>query len=135
MDYCLSCFGKSKAKASGEREPLLPKHRPHAIAEPSRPRATAADVERPIVEKVVDVLVALNAGKLPSQDQISRLLQALLNSELLREDKGKVISGNGPTSKQGRKVLADVKGLVQAVLRFGLEKNGAKRIYLLSIAF
>ncbi|PPQ93758.1 hypothetical protein CVT25_008138 [Psilocybe cyanescens] len=134
MDYCLPCFGKSNAKVSGEREPLLPKHvlptttTTEPTATPSLARGTPSDVERPIVDKVVDVLVALNAGKLPTQDQISHILQALLKSELLREDKGKIIAGNGPTSKQGRKVLGDVKGLVQAALRFGLEKNADNKL-------
>ena len=90
------------------------------------------ETERPAVDKVVDVLAALNAGKLPTQDQISRFLHVLLKSELLKdvEDKGKVIPGYGPLSTQGRKVLADIRALVQAALQFGMEKNSAFRFLL-----
>lgn len=93
--------------------------------------STVVNPERPVVDKIVDVLAALNAGKLPTQDQISSFLQVLLKSELLREvqDKGKVVPGYGPLSKEGRKVLADVRALVQAALQFGMEKNGAVCIF------
>lgn len=108
MNY-LPCFWNSEPSQSDEREPLLPAH--HNL----RP-------ERGTVDKIVDILVAFNAGKLPSQAQLSRFLQILLSSELLSQD-GKTTSV-GPMSKDGRKVLNDVRNLVQSMLQFGLEKNG-----------
>ncbi|PPQ78792.1 hypothetical protein CVT26_005699 [Gymnopilus dilepis] len=138
MDYCLSCFGRSKPK-DGEREPLLPKYSSRQDASRDLSEAaspTVVETERPAVDKVVDVLAALNAGKLPTQDQISRFLQVLLKSELLKdvEDKGKVIPGYGPLSTQGRKVLADIRALVQAALQFGMEKNTDNKLQELYFA-
>jgi len=80
------------------------------------------------VDKIVDVLTALENGKVPSQDQLSGFLQVLLKSRLLEEERGKVVPGNGPTSKQGRKVLRDTRDLIQALLQFGMEKNGTHDI-------
>lgn len=122
MDYCLPCFGKSKG-SDGEREPLLPKP---AASWDALPRQVA-EIEssaRPTVDKIVDVLAALHAGKLPTQDQLARFLKYLLDSELLKED-DKVLHGKSPLTKQSRKVVRDANGLVQALLQFGLEKNSA----------
>lgn len=127
MDYCLPCFGKSKG-SDGEREPLLPKPAsrdaplPHQVAE-------FESSARPTVDKIVDVLAAFNAGKLPTQDQIARFLQYLLNSELLKED-DKALHGRSPLTKQSRKVVRDANGLMQALLQFGLEKNSALEKHL-----
>ncbi|KAF8157043.1 hypothetical protein B0H34DRAFT_859634 [Crassisporium funariophilum] len=126
MDYCLSCFGISKP-TDNERDPLLPKHTQRRDQRGRRGN-DSQDVERPMVDKVVDVLAALNAGKLPSQAQFTHILQASLRSDLLTDDRGKVVPGNGPMSKQGRKVLGDVRDLVQALLRFGLEKNSDDKL-------
>ena len=124
MDYFLPCFGRSKPR-DNECEPLLPKYinaqRPGLNGGSSLRTET---LERSVVDKIVDVLAALEAGKVPSQDQISGFLQMLLKSELLKDDRGKVIPGNGPMGKQGRKVLRDVRALIQALLQFGTEKNG-----------
>lgn len=121
MNYFLPCFQKSSQ--SDEREFLLPKHAAH------KKHQAPVLLERGIgiADKIVDILVAFNAGKLPSQAQLSRFLQHLLSSQLLKEEDGKSnknISTHGPMSKEGRKVLNDVRNLVQAILQFGLEKNG-----------
>lgn len=113
MNYYLPCFQKSSQ--TDEQEPLLPTQK-----HPSRqPGITAVD-------KIVDILAAFNSGKLPSQTQLSRFLQKLLSSSLLKPDGDNSIStrAHGPRSKEGRKVLNDVRTLVQAILQFGLEKNG-----------
>lgn len=86
------------------------------------------------LERLVDASAALSSGKLPSQTQITRLLQVLLNSDLLTPSQGPkvddsplsraVMQGTGPTSLRGMKVLSDVRDVIQAVVQFGLEKNG-----------
>ena len=117
MNYLLPCFWRSSQ--SDEREPLL--HNPHHNLSSSRL------VERGTVDKIVDILVAFNAGKLPSQAQLSRFLLILLSSDLLRQDSQSSKTTNvGPMSKDGRKVLNDIRNLFQSVLQFGLEKNGTK---------
>lgn len=87
--------------------------------------------EQPLLNKLVDAFAALSAGKLPTQDQISRILQKLLHSDLLNLDQSPeadsqpaFLSGTGPASRRGRKVLEDVRNLLQAGLQFGMEKNG-----------
>ena len=126
MNY-LPCFWNSSQP--DEREPLL-QNSHHNL----RPESSGL-VERGTVDKIIDILAAFNAGKLPSQAQLSRFLQILLSSELLRQDGGsESIIGKatsvGPMSKDGRKVLNDVRNLVQSMLQFGLEKNGTEwKIY------
>ena len=119
---CLPCFGRSKSR-DNEREPLLPRHT-NARGSKLNPPPDTRRSERSIVDKIVDVLTALENGKVPSQDQLSGFLQVLLKSRSLEEERGEVVPGNGPTSKQGRKVLRDARALIQALLQFGMEKNG-----------
>ena len=122
MNYYLPCFGRSKSR-DNEREPLLPRHTNARGSNFDAP-SNAKGSERSVVDKIMDVLMALENGKVPSQDQLSGFLRALLKSPLLEEERGEVILGNGPTSKQGRRVLRDARALVQALLQFGMEKNG-----------
>ena len=118
MNY-LPCFRDSSQ--TDEREPLLPKHAPRHNLRPD------GSVERGTVDKIVDILVAFNVGKLPSQAQLSGFLQILLSSELLRQDGSKSKTTSvGPMSKDGRKVLKDIRNLIQSMLQFGLEKNGTE---------
>ena len=72
------------------------------------------------------MLAALSAGQLPDQAQVSRALQALLDSDLLRaeEDGGAAGPVCGPANTAGRRVLGEARLLVQSLLRFGTEKNG-----------
>ena len=105
MDYCLPCFGRP--------------------APPQSIRQQQQQQEHNGVNKLVAILTALNSGKLLSQDQLSACLRYTLNSELLREDTGTdVLPGNGPMSIQGRKVLSELRNVIQATLQFGMEKNG-----------
>jgi hypothetical protein len=131
MNYYLPCFGRSKSR-DNEREPLLPRHTNAPRSNLNAPPNTK-DWERSVVDKIVDLLTALENGKVPSQDQLSGFLQMLLMSRLLEEEKGKVVPGNGPSSKQGRKVLRDTSALIQALLQFGMEKNGMHDINILQI--
>jgi len=128
MDYCLPCFGRSRS-SDNEREPLIPKHGPPNSQQQTNGSSSSV-AERPLLDKIVDALAALNAGKLPTQEQFTRLFQQLLKSELLKDNAGKVVSGNGPMSKQGRKVIGDVRVLIYTLLQFGMEKNGACHIYI-----
>ena len=133
MNY-LPCFWNSSQP--DEREPLL--QNTHAIHHHHSSHnhqhnvsESGLGLERGTVDKIIDILVAFNAGKLPSQTQLSRFLRILLSSELLRQDGiGNKTSSVGPMSKDGRKVLNDVRNLVQSMLQFGLEKNGTKIILL-----
>ena len=123
MNYYLPCFRNSTQ--TDEREPLLPKHAAHHNLRPGEASSSVSVERRGAVDKIVDILAAFNAGKLPSQAQLSGFLQVLLSSELLRLDGSqRKTTSVGPMSKDGRKVLNDVRNLVQSLLQFGLEKNG-----------
>ncbi|KIJ34579.1 hypothetical protein M422DRAFT_51984 [Sphaerobolus stellatus SS14] len=73
------------------------------------------------LDKLADVIAALNTGKLPSQDQINMAFRKLLKSEMF--DINKRGRGYGPLSERGREVIGDLRELVEATLQFGLEKN------------
>ena len=64
------------------------------------------------------VLAALRAGKLPSQDQLDALSRVLIKSDALNTKSRNL-------SPEGQRVIQDVRGILQVLLVFGLEKNGA----------
>ncbi|KAF9076606.1 hypothetical protein BDP27DRAFT_1398255 [Rhodocollybia butyracea] len=72
---------------------------------------------RYLSKKLVHVLSALRTGKLPSQDQVNRLIKAALRSKLLESD------GEGELSPAGRQVVRDLRKLLGTVVIFGQEKN------------
>lgn len=77
-------------------------------------------------QKMAEVLAALNIGKYPSQDQISRALQKLLKSSALRPDAPTEVLGTRPSSGvsiSGRRFIEHVREIIEAVLQIGLEKN------------
>lgn len=105
MGSCLSCCRRQKSQ---ECEPLL------SSQFDSLPPSTSH------VQKAVDVLAALKAKKLPSQDQLNAFLRVLLCSEVL-DVHG--ITGYGPISDDARKIVLDVRGCIDALLQIGMEKN------------
>ncbi|KAH6900941.1 hypothetical protein BKA70DRAFT_1159081 [Coprinopsis sp. MPI-PUGE-AT-0042] len=157
MDACLSCFGRRRQASvtDDDQDPLLPKpntnhaRRDHSAQVPrgtasgygaadtmeaARVQDTTPHVVFPALEKVVDVVAAFRAGKLPAQDQITRMLQVLLNSQLLRDglEQGARLAqsrdGTGPTSARGLQVLRDLRAVVQAALEFSIEKNDDNKV-------
>ena len=72
-------------------------------------------------EKIADALAALHAGKLPTQQQLDSALRKLLKSGILVAEAGR---RGGALNETGAKVVRDTRELVEALLRFGLEKNG-----------
>ncbi|KAK4684203.1 hypothetical protein P7C73_g5994, partial [Tremellales sp. Uapishka_1] len=73
--------------------------------------------------QVAQAAGALQAGKAPSQAQISKILQVILDSETLR-------STGGPNSRtarlgaEGQNVLENGKGVLAAIKAWGEAKNG-----------
>lgn len=105
MGFCFSCCRRQK---SDEREPLLPKNRPEA----KPPRYN---------ELFVDIVAALNAGKLPSQMQLYRISRIALNSDVLNVGES---SGPGTLSDNWRQIVKDVREIIEASVEIGLQKNG-----------
>jgi len=108
MGICCSVFRKRRPRGD-EREPLLPKYTPEI---PSQSQ----------FDKLADILAAFSTGKYPTQDQINRALRLLLSSDVLKS--GNTVLSNGSLSHHGQKLQSDIRGIVQALITLGIEKNG-----------
>jgi len=75
-------------------------------------------------QKGIDVLAALKANKLPSQDQLNTFLQLSL-LDVLNADG---VAGHGPVSEDVKKLVLDVRESVEAVFQIGMEKNDDDRV-------
>lgn len=125
LETCFSCFS-SKREEGQDREHLLPKRTQHPRCE--LPESSS---DEPLA-KFIDVLTALSIGKLPSQTQINHFLRQILHSNTLQASQtiqsqitpDKVSQGSGPLSQRGRKVIQDIIHVIEALLQFGMEKNG-----------
>ncbi|TFY58408.1 hypothetical protein EVJ58_g6438 [Rhodofomes roseus] len=71
--------------------------------------------------RAADVLAAVKAGKLPSEEQLIHALQLLLRSTVLNPDSE--VTDYGALSDIGREAITDVRRAVEAIIQFGLEKN------------
>lgn len=118
MGFCFSCCRRSRPE---DREPLLPRQVTH-----EEPLLSS----RSQVDKLADVLAALQAGKLPSQDQTNAALRRSLRSDVLAVEGSKTarVLGQGrqygPLSERGQTIVKDVREVIEAVIQFGMEKNG-----------
>ena len=106
MGSCSSCCGR-RQPPQGEREPLLPK-------------ATDYVPSKSVWDKSADASGALSAGKMPTQRQLDSALSALLSSDLLKVSN----TATGVLSAHGQALVLDLREIVQAIARIGLEKNG-----------
>ncbi|KAJ3808008.1 hypothetical protein F5876DRAFT_10652, partial [Lentinula aff. lateritia] len=105
MGLFLSCFRSRKpARGREEREPLL-----DSELEESRQL-------KDLFRKLVHIVAALDAGKLPSQHQLNHLIKVALKSEIL-------LPKEGSSSLAGHKVLLDVREVLGLLAVFGFEKN------------
>ena len=129
MGFCFSCCRRT-VDEHDDREPLLPRyhdqsHIPYRSRDPLPPPRTSFD-------KLADIVAALHAGKLPSQEQVNRALRHALTSDLLNpESYGGLGHDHGARTKEqeeleetGRNVLHAIREASQALLEFGMEKNG-----------
>ncbi|CAE6407789.1 unnamed protein product [Rhizoctonia solani] len=105
MGSCSSCCGGPRPP-KGEREPLLPK-----VTEYVPPKSAW--------DKSADALGALAAGKMPTQRQLDSVLSALLSSDLLKVSN----TASGVLSAHGQALVLDIREIIQAIARIGLEKN------------
>jgi hypothetical protein len=80
-------------------------------------------------QKGIDVLAALKANKLPSQDQLNTFLQLSL-LDVLNADG---VAGHGPVSEDVKKLVLDVRESVEAVFQIGMEKNGGWIVDILGV--
>lgn len=126
MGSCSSCLRRRKTH-DPERDPLLPKH------SHSAPKEQVPDPKNPL-QKVTDILAGLKAGKLPSTAQVDQALRVLLrtgflDAEQLGNGNGNGNeNGNGEVGNDAKKVVNDVKELVESILVIGSEKNHDDRV-------
>lgn len=125
MGLCSSCLGRRKRSDDPEREPLLASTRT-VTAEAS---TLSLPPPKTPLEKAADVIAALRAGKLPSQTQISTFLKTALQSQVIdphalqaATSQAHLIGGES-LSKSGRRLLADVRELIEASIEWGQAKN------------
>jgi hypothetical protein len=78
------------------------------------------------MDKTSSIIAALNAGKLPSQEQTSQWIDWFLNSQLSQVEPS---TDAGELSQQGRVLVSDVRDLMTAYKLAGEHKNG--QFYLL----
>ncbi|GAA5971347.1 hypothetical protein JCM3765_007011 [Sporobolomyces pararoseus] len=74
---------------------------------------------------------ALQAGKLPTSDQLVQYVQALLRSSVLQPEIGGMVArkaGGAKLSKRGKQVVVDTRKVLEAVNRLILEKNDDDKI-------
>ncbi len=116
--FCSSCWGRRQK--SLENEPLLSSRQPGDRQPPAKSQ----------LDRLADVLAALRAGKLPAQDQLNEVMRIALQSDALDGRRAEMVLGNqallthGSIDESGRKVVEDVKQVIEAALQIGLEKNG-----------
>ncbi len=77
------------------------------------------------MDKSSSVVAALNAGKLPSQKQLSQGIDRLLASPFLTNDPS---TGIGELSAQGKQLQDDVRSLLAAYKKLGDDKNGESAV-------
>ncbi|KAI0369621.1 hypothetical protein BV20DRAFT_1077187 [Pilatotrama ljubarskyi] len=125
MGFCFSCCRRDHTDTDSDREPLSPLR-----------TASSSDVLPPpksSLEKIADVVAALNAGKLPSQQQLDEALRRVLSSGIL-DSSGDVDEvdeaqlGQRDLGEAERRVVDCAREACQALLQFGMEKNGDDRI-------
>ncbi|KAG8991963.1 hypothetical protein FRB94_012125 [Tulasnella sp. JGI-2019a] len=114
-----TCCGLRPPKRTGEREPLLPQHR-------DRDETVDAVIpDQQSLNKIADLLAALNNGKLPSQDQLNSLIRRILQSQIFKEaNKDK----HDTLSQRGQLVLRDLDELLRAFMELGIEKNDDDKV-------
>ncbi|KAK8858640.1 hypothetical protein IAR55_002869 [Kwoniella newhampshirensis] len=107
--------------SSSERQPLL-SGSVNGSSLPSRGQVQNAMPSKGQRIKVAQAQGALQAGKLPSQQQISKMIQVVLDSDALK-------AAGGPNSRtarlgqEGQKVLEDSKAVLRATKAWGEAKN------------
>jgi hypothetical protein len=110
-----TCCGK-RAK-SQETEPLLPQYYSDYTSDETiiPPQST--------FNKVADVIAAVQAGKLPTQDQLNIILQHVITSQVFHLQDEPEFRSSTRLSERGRTLLSDVKEILQCLVELGLEKN------------
>ena len=80
------------------------------------------------MDQASSVVAALDAGKLPSQQQVSQWIDWFLTSALSQVEPS---PESGELSQQGKVLVEDVRRLLEAYKLAGEHKNGLYRFHML----
>lgn len=75
------------------------------------------------MDKVTSVIAALDAGKLPSTQQMNQLIDWVISVGLTKAEP----ADTGGLSSQGRFLADDLRNVLEAHKKLGVHKNGARR--------
>ncbi|KAG5654547.1 hypothetical protein H0H81_000072 [Sphagnurus paluster] len=106
-----SFFSCCREDSSEETEPLIPES-PQQTEQPVSP-----------LDRTVDILVAFETGKLPSQDQLNHIIQVLINSSVLHFNEEQPATTTGRLSENGKRVLNDFREVLESIVQLGMERN------------
>jgi hypothetical protein len=115
---------------STERSPLLPTHDGRHSQTERQVASAANDAAAQAKQqafKLAPAMAALKAGKLPSQDQLDKLLKAALDSDVLSPGIGRGGSRTGRLSEEGARVVRAIRKVMEASIHLGEAKNGQFR--------
>ena len=112
MGFVLSrCRRRKDRKSDDEARPLL------GGVEESSERARS-------LVKLANIIGALKAGKLPSQEQLNRAVRLLLASDALKPAVASATLRGYELSEPAVRVLLCLREVLEMVAQVGLEKNG-----------
>ncbi|CAD6960072.1 unnamed protein product [Tilletia controversa] len=120
---------------SSENTPLLPQHAQrtaqraahevqHAVSNP-RDTAKRLTPSKDAQKNLAHVYAALQAGKIPSQNQLNALLEKIKQSPVLKEG---TFDRTSALSDQSARVVADLKRVIEQIIKLGDSMNGDDKI-------
>lgn len=118
MGFVLSCCRRRKIRKDDEEaRPLL------------RDGPESSDQAR-LLARLANIVGALKAGKLPSQEQINHAVRLLLASDTLKPTIATATATlqNYELSEPAARVLLCIRQVLEMVAQVGLEKNGTSRL-------
>lgn len=95
-----------------------------------------ADSASLTIQNLAAAYGALQAGKLPTSDQLVSFVQAALRSSVLQPEIGGMVArkaGGARLSKRGKAVVVDTRKVLEAVNRLILEKNDDDKVRFFSL--
>jgi hypothetical protein len=116
MGFVFSCCRRRRKADRGDDDDTEPLLYDQAGSQRKREPYTFA-------RRIAQIIGALKAGKLPSQEQINRAMQLFLASEPLRRIEDTSSTSEYVPSEQARRVMLCTKETLQKFAQFGLEKN------------
>jgi hypothetical protein len=111
----LLCCCRRRRVYDSERAPLLPKVDDDTTRRGEYPLPPPTTT----LERIADALAALRAGKLPDEQQLEKILDTLVRSDILNDDQAAAALSN-----RGRQMLQNVREVLRAAQEVGKEKNG-----------